>query len=90
MNKCSKAIGILTVVLAGASAWAGTASAASRTTNSTVDIISELSRQGYDVQLNGQPNSGLEQCTVTGVHQIAKAPTDFGTAYVDLDCPGGD
>ncbi|WP_179466241.1 hypothetical protein [Mycolicibacterium vinylchloridicum] len=47
------------------------------------DIISQLESQGYDVQLNGQPNGALSQCTVTGVHQAAPA------AYVDVDCPAG-
>lgn len=59
-------------------------------TSSATDIISELQGQGYDVQLNGQPNGALAQCTVTGVHQTAKEPVQFGTAYVDLDCPGND
>jgi hypothetical protein len=48
------------------------------------DIVDGLQAQGYDVQLNGQPNGALAQCTVTGVHQTTS------TAYVDLDCPGSD
>lgn len=80
----------MTAVLAVATASAGVASAGARTTNSAVDIIDELSGQGYDVQLNGQPNGALAQCTVTGVHQPALGPNKFGTAYVDLDCPGND
>ena len=58
--------------------------------SSAPDIVSELQAQGYDVQLNGQPNGALAECTVTGVHQMAKGPAQFGTAYVDLDCPGDD
>ena len=90
MNKCSKMIGIMTAVLSAATTWAGTASATARTANSAVDIISELQGQGYDVQLNGQPNGALARCTVTGVHQTALGPNKFGTAYVDLDCPSSD
>jgi hypothetical protein len=51
---------------------------------SAPDIISQLQSQGYEVQLNGQPNGGLAQCTVTGVHQ------SMPTAYVDLDCTSND
>lgn len=68
----------------------GMATAASRSTGSAAEVINELQGQGYDVQLNGQPNGALSQCTVTGVHQTAKGPMQFGTAYVDLDCPGDD
>ena len=90
MNKCSKTIGVLTVLLASTAAYPGVATAASRTMSSATDIVSELQGRGYDVQLNGQPNGALAQCTVTGVHQMAKGPAQFGTAYVDLDCPGDD
>ena len=51
---------------------------------SAPDVISQLQSQGYQVQLNGQPNGALSQCTVTGVHPSSP------TAYVDLDCPGDD
>lgn len=68
----------------------GAATAAMRSTSSAADVISELQGQGYDVQINGQPNGALAQCTVTGVHQMAKGAEQFGTAYVDLDCPGDD
>jgi hypothetical protein len=90
MNKCSRAIGVVAVLLAGTAACPSVATAASRTMSSAADIVSELEGQGYDVQLNGQPNGALAQCTVTGVHQTAKGPAQFGTAYIDLDCPGDD
>ncbi len=54
------------------------------TPGSAADIVNELTAQGYDVQLNGQPNGALAQCNVTGIHHGAT------TAYVDLDCPGSD
>ncbi|MCB0939454.1 MAG: hypothetical protein KDB72_04355 [Mycobacterium sp.] len=65
-------------------AWPATAAAAARATDSATDVVSDLQAQGYNVQLNGQPNGALAQCTVTGVHRSAP------TAYVDLDCPGSD
>ena len=90
MNKCSRTIGLFAVFLVSTAASPGLAAAATRTMSSAADIVSELQRQGYDVQLNGQPNGALAQCTVTGVHQTAQGPAQFGTAYVDLDCPGDD
>ena len=90
MNKCSNTIGLFAILLASTTAWPGVATAASRTMSSAPDIVSELQAQGYDVQLNGQPNGALAECTVTGVHQTAKGSGQFGTAYVDLDCPGDD
>ena len=84
MNKCCKAIGVLAAFAAGLTAWPATAAAAARSTDSAADIVNDLGAQGYDVQLNGQPNGALAQCTVTGVHRSAP------TAYVDLDCPGSD
>jgi len=90
MNKCSKTIGVFAILLASAATWPGAATAASRTTGSATDIVSELQGQGYDVQLNGEPNGALAQCTVTGVHETAKSAGQSGTAYVDLDCPGDD
>jgi hypothetical protein len=53
-------------------------------TGTAPDIISQLQGQGYNVQLNGQPNGDLSQCTVTGVHP------SMPTAYVDLDCTSND
>lgn len=76
MNMCSNIIGATAIFSAGALALPGTAA----------DIVNELQGQGYDVQLNGQPNGALAQCTVTAVHQTSWP----GTAYVDLDCPGND
>lgn len=76
------------MVLAATVALPGAATAAIRSTSSAADVISELQGQGYDVQLNGQPNGTLAQCAVTGVHQTAMGTTQFGTAYVDLDRPG--
>ncbi len=90
MNKCSKTIGIIAVLIAGAASVPAAANAAARTTSSATDIISELQGEGYDVQLNGQPNGALAQCMVTGVHQTPKPAGQSGTAYVDLDCPGDD
>ena len=90
MNKCSNTIGLFAILLASTTAWPGVATAASRTMSSVPDIVSELQAQGYDVQLNGQPNGALAECTVTGVHQTEMGPAQFGTAYVDLDCPGDD
>ena len=90
MNKCSNTIGLFAILLASTTAWPGVATAASRTMSSVPDIVSELQAQGYDVQLNGQQNGALAECTVTGVHQTEKGPAQFGTAYVDLDCPGDD
>ena len=90
MNKCSNTIGILAILAAGTLAWPATAAASARTTSSAADVVSELQSQGYDVQLNGQPNGALAHCSVTGVHQTSRGQMQPGTAYVDLDCPGDD
>jgi hypothetical protein len=79
MNTCSNAIGVFAMLFAGTAPM-----------SSAAHVISELQGQGYEVRLNGQPNGALGHCTVTGVHQTAKGQDQFGTAYVDLDCPGDD
>lgn len=84
MKKCCRAIGAGVILAVGVIGWPGTAAAASRSTDSAADVVSDLQAQGYDVQLNGQHNGALAQCTVTGLHRSAP------TVYVDLDCPGDD
>lgn len=90
MNKCSSMFGILIVLAAWATAAPANTWASARTAGSAADVVSELQGQGYDVQLNGQPNGGLARCTVTGVHPTSRGIMQPGTAYVDIDCPGDD
>lgn len=90
MNKCSSMFGAMTVLAACATAAPANAAASARIAGTAADVVAELRGQGYDVQLNGQPNGGLARCTVTGVHPTTWHSMQPGVVYVDVDCPGDD
>jgi hypothetical protein len=62
---------------------------------SAADTVRTLQDMGYSVQINGSVTEPLSQCKVTGVHGLTATdstgrrvnPTQFDTAYVDVDCP---
>ncbi len=52
-----------------------------------------LRAQGYDVQINGDQNAPLSECTVTGVSGLSGSNADGqpgvskgSTVYVGVDC----
>ncbi|WP_431234705.1 hypothetical protein ACQ856_09300 [Mycolicibacterium psychrotolerans] len=55
------------------------------------DTVSELSDQGYNVQINGPVPVPLSRCKTTGIHGIPNAvdalPPSSTTVYVDVSCP---
>ena len=89
-----------TIIAAAGLASAGIA-AAVPTGGSAADAVASLQGQGYSVQLNGRANGPLTRCVVTGIHGLTGTtasmdvlmsmtnPAEFGTAYVDIDCPSG-
>ena len=89
------AIGTLTVgILAGtAIGMAGTAAAAPLGGSSAADAVQQLKAHGYSVQINGDQNAPLSECTVTGVSGLsgtnskgqAVVPMD-STVYVGISC----
>jgi len=84
MNQRIATAAVLTFASFTALASAATADAAPTGSSSAADVVQDLKAQGYDVQLNGQPDGSLAQCTVTGVHRASS------TVYVDIDCVGND
>ena len=84
----------LIVLTRGAPAITASAIVATPGGGSAADVVGELNAEGYDVRLNGQSEGSLAQCTVTGIHRTstldAAVHSPLVTAYVDIDCPGGD
>jgi hypothetical protein len=60
---------------------------------SAADTISDLTAQGYNVQINwvsGVSNEPLSRCKVTAVHNPDRSPgttPSNTTVYVDVSCP---
>jgi hypothetical protein len=53
------------------------------------DTLSDLTQQGYDVQINwvnGYPRVSLDQCWVNNIN-TADAKGTLRTVYVDIGCP---
>lgn len=76
-----------------AMALAPTAAADPDTGKSADAVITQLQKQGYDVQVNGRPAGDvtmLTTCTVTSVDHPDGAPSDPGTTTtvnVAVACP---
>lgn len=83
-------VGLLTL---GTLGFAGAASAAPLGGSNAADAVSQLRAQGYNVQINGDQNSPLSECTVTGVSGLngtnsnGQAGVPMGsTVYVGVSC----
>jgi hypothetical protein len=89
------AIGAATIgIFAGtALGLAGTAAAAPLGGSNAADAVSQLKAQGYSVQINGDQNAPLSECTVTGISGLSGTDS-YGkpinakgsTVYVGVSC----
>jgi hypothetical protein len=85
---------ILGLVAAAASGLAGTAAAAPTEGSNAADAVNQLQAQGYTVQINGDQNAPLSECTVTQVSGLSGTnsagkpltPAQVGTVYVSVSC----
>ena len=71
----------------------GAATAAPLGGSSANDVVNQLSAQGYSVQINGDQNAPLSECTVTGVSGLSGTDSngraikaDGSTVYVGVSC----
>jgi hypothetical protein len=81
------------IITAAGLIFAATAEAAPLGGSSAADAVSSLQAQGYDVQINGDQNAPLSECTVTGVSGLSgsnaagQAGVPKGsTVYVGVSC----
>jgi hypothetical protein len=87
-------LGTVGMLTAATLALAGTAAAAPMGGGSAADADKSLRAQGYDVQINGDRNAPLSECTVTGISglSVGNAADDSSlvsrgsTVYVGVDC----
>ena len=87
------ALGAAGLLTAASLALAGIAAAAPMGGGSAADAVKSLRAQGYDVQINGDRNAPLSECTVTevsglsGSNAAGHAGVSKGsTVYVGVDC----
>ena len=92
---CAATVCLLATAAVG---FAGSTGAAPTGGSNASDTISQLTAQGYNVQVNvqnGPRSSLLSECTVTGVTGMSGTnamgkpltPAQAGTVYVDINCP---
>jgi ketopantoate reductase len=86
-------LGTVGMLTAATLALAGTAAAAPLGGGSAADAVNHLRAQGYDVQINGDQNAPLSECTVTGVSGLSGSKPNGqpgvskgSTVYVGVDC----
>jgi hypothetical protein len=85
---------ILGTVAAATLGLAGTAAAAPTGGSNAADAVNQLKAQGYNVQINGDQNAPLSECTVTQVSGLSGTnsagkpltPAQAGTVYVSVSC----
>jgi hypothetical protein len=72
---------------------AATAAAAPLGGSSAADTVNSLQAKGYDVQINGDQNAPLSECTVTGVSGLSGSNANGqagvpkgSTVYVGVSC----
>ena len=86
-------LGTVGMLTAATLALAGTAPAAPMGGGSAADAVKSLRAQGYDVQINGDRNAPLSECSVTGVSGLSGSNAagqpgvaNGSTVYVGVDC----
>ena len=90
MKKCALSVGTAAVIVAAALGLAGAAAAAPVGPGSAVDVVKQLQREGYAIQLDGDRTAPLSECNVLGVDPSVSgpaSPTEFTTVYVSISCP---
>ena len=80
-------------IFAAGLSLAGPAAAEPFGGQSADDVVNTLQGQGYDVQLNGDQNAPLSECTVTGVSGLRGSQANGqpgvsagSTVYVGVSC----
>ena len=85
---------VLGIVAAAGSGLVSTAAAAPTGGSNAADAVNQLQAQGYTVQINGDQNAPLSECTVTQVSGLSGTnssgkpltPAQAGTVYVSVSC----
>lgn len=65
---------------------AGPASAEPLAGGSAADAVSSLQARGYDVQVQGDTDAPLSECTATQISGLSAGASKDSTAYVTVSC----